>query len=306
MTNPVFTVGVKRATLFLVGAVFLSSSAAAQSSRSIDEAAGPGNPFPVGSGVVTVDFNGTPLNLHYYKPGTYSGEQFIVVFHGASRTAMRYRDSSALMAERSHSLVVVPEFDLERFPNRTYQFGGVFREDGSVASPDEWTYAFVPLIVEYIRGREGDPDMTHFFLGFSAGGQFTGRMTAMQDSEAERIVVTSSGSCMFPTRDMRFPETSGGSTKPWTWPTRTSGTSIGAWSLPMGQATRRKTYSIIPRWKTPSSGIGGEEVGLMDGDAGRAKTPQEAAEEAIGYFQSQANEERAAKFQRYFKDPVNY
>jgi 3-methyladenine DNA glycosylase AlkD len=44
----------------------------------------------------------------------------------------------------------------------------------------------------------------------------------------------------------------------------------------------------------------------MDGDTGRAKTPEEAAEEAIGYFQSQANEERAAKFQRYFKEPVNY
>ena len=44
----------------------------------------------------------------------------------------------------------------------------------------------------------------------------------------------------------------------------------------------------------------------MDGDTGKAKTPQQAAEEAIGYFQSQANEERAATFQRYFKDPVNY
>ncbi len=194
-----------KAAFLVAAAVALSASAVAgQTVPTVGEGAPSSDPFPVGSGVVTVDFKGTPLNLHYYKPGSYSGQQFIVVFHGASRTAARYRNSSVLMAERSHSLVVVPEFDAERFPNRTYQFGGVFREDGSVAEPDEWTYAYVPLIVDYIQEREGDPDMTHFFLGFSAGGQFTGRMTAMQDSEAERIVVTSSGSCIFPTREMRF------------------------------------------------------------------------------------------------------
>ncbi len=38
----------------------------------------------------------------------------------------------------------------------------------------------------------------------------------------------------------------------------------------------------------------------------KAKTPAEAAEEAIAYFQGQANEEKAAKLQRYFKEPVNY
>jgi 3-methyladenine DNA glycosylase AlkD len=44
----------------------------------------------------------------------------------------------------------------------------------------------------------------------------------------------------------------------------------------------------------------------MDGDTGRAKTPEEAAEEAIACFKIRADEERAAKLQRYFKEPVNY
>lgn len=35
-------------------------------------------------------------------------------------------------------------------------------------------------------------------------------------------------------------------------------------------------------------------------------TPRSAAEEALAYFRANADEERAAKFQRYFKDPVNY
>lgn len=162
------------------------------------------DPFPVGAGVVEVEFQGTPLKLHFFKPGNYSGERFLLVFHGASRTASGYRDSSAGMALDFKALVVVPEFDLERFPNRTYQFGGVFREDGSFADPEEHTYAYVPLLVEYIREREGNPQMAHTIIGFSAGGQFVSRMAAFLDTEADRIVVASPGSCIFPTREMRF------------------------------------------------------------------------------------------------------
>jgi hypothetical protein len=162
------------------------------------------DPFPVGSGVVEVDFNGTPLNLHFFKPTDYAGERFILVLHGASRTAPGYRDSASGMGEKFASLIVVPEFDLERFPNRLYQFGGVFREDGSLADPEERTYAFIPQIVEYIRRREGDPQLPHMILGFSAGGQFVSRMSALMDTDAERLIVASPGSTLFPTRDMDF------------------------------------------------------------------------------------------------------
>ena len=160
--------------------------------------------FPVGKGVIEVDFDGTPLKLHYYKPANYTGERFILLFHGASRTASGYRDSSSGMADAFETLVVVPEFDIERFPNRLYQFGGVFREDGSVADAEERTYAYVPKIVEYIRGREGNDQLPYLLLGFSAGGQFVGRMAAFLDTDAERIVAISSGSCIFPTRELRF------------------------------------------------------------------------------------------------------
>lgn len=160
--------------------------------------------FPVGSGVIEVDFDGVPLNLHYFKPTNYSGERFILVLHGASRTAPGYRDSASGMGEAFESLIVVPEFDLERFPNRRYQFGGVFREDGSLADPEERTYAFIPQIVEYIRTREGDAELPHVILGFSAGGQFVSRMSALMDTDAERLIVTSPGSSLFPTRDMDF------------------------------------------------------------------------------------------------------
>ncbi|MCJ7628571.1 MAG: hypothetical protein MUO50_09305 [Longimicrobiales bacterium] len=162
------------------------------------------DPFPVGKGVVEADFVGTRLKLHYYMPANYAGERFILLFHGASRTASGYRDSAAGMGDAFASLVVVPEFDLERFPNRLYQSGGVFREDGSLADAEERTYAYVPKLVEYIRGREGDARLPYLLVGFSAGSQFVGRMAAFLDTDAERIVAMSAGSCMFPTRDMDF------------------------------------------------------------------------------------------------------
>ncbi len=188
--------------LFLLLAVF-AGGAGAQDAPGASYP-GPADPFPAGRGVIEVDFDGTPLNLHYYKPANATGERFVLLFHGASRTASGYRDNAAGMADAFGFLVVVPEFDLERFPNRLYQNGGVFREDGSVADAEERTYAFVPKLVRYIRGREGDARLPYLLVGFSAGGQFVGRMAALLDTDAERIVAMASGSCMFPTREMTF------------------------------------------------------------------------------------------------------
>jgi hypothetical protein len=162
------------------------------------------DPFPIGKGEVVVDLRGTALTLHYYKPANYVGERFILLFHGASRAAAAYRDNAADMADAFESLVVVPEFDLERFPNRLYQFGGVFREDGSFADPGEHTYAYVPDLIAYVRFRENESELPHLIVGFSAGGQFVSRMAAFLNTDAERIVVMSPGSCMFPTRELRF------------------------------------------------------------------------------------------------------
>jgi hypothetical protein len=162
------------------------------------------DPFPVGRSVVEADLDGTALNLWTYKPDNYVGDGFIILFHGASRAAEAYRDNAAGFADTYGRLVVVPEFDRERFPNRLYQYGGVFREDSSFAAPEERTFAFVPKLVNHIRGREGRDELSYILLGYSAGAQFIERMAAFIDTDAERLVAMSPGSSMFPTRDMRY------------------------------------------------------------------------------------------------------
>lgn len=175
----------------------------------------PTDPFPPGRTTIEVDFEGTPLNLWAYKPDNYVGDGFVLLFHGASRAAEAYRDNAAGFAERFGRLVVVPEFDAERFPSRLYQFGGVFRDDGSFASADEQTFAFVPLLVDHIRSREGQADLPYLLVGYSAGAQFIERMAAFLDTDAERLVAMSPGSSMFPTRDMDFGLGFGGLPEEW-------------------------------------------------------------------------------------------
>ena len=167
-----------------------------------------GNPgldaFSVGKSLVEADLDGTVLNLWAYKPVNYIGDGFIVLFHGASRAAEAYRDNAAAFADTYGRLVVVPEFDAERFPNHLYQRGGVFREDSTFANAEERTFTFVPKLVNHIRTREGRAQLPYLLLGYSAGAQFIERMAAFIDTDAERLVVMSPGSAMFPTRDMAY------------------------------------------------------------------------------------------------------
>lgn len=164
----------------------------------------PSGAFPPGKSVVEAEVNGTTLQLFAYKPASYSGDGFILLLHGASRAAEAYRDNAAGMAEKHKRIVVVPLFDLKRFPEWRYQFGGVYRADSSFATPDERTYAFIPKLAAYIREREGNASLPWILAGFSAGGQFVSRMAAFIDLDAERLVAMASGSTMFPTRAMDF------------------------------------------------------------------------------------------------------
>lgn len=161
-------------------------------------------PFPPGKSVVEADFGGTVLQLYAYKPADYAGEGFILLLHGASRAAEAYRDNAVGMADAHKRIVVVPLFDQERFPEWRYQFGGVFLPDSSFAPAAERTYAFIPRIVAYIRGREGNAALPYLLAGFSAGAQFVSRMTVFMDTDAERVIAMAGGSVVFPTRDLKF------------------------------------------------------------------------------------------------------
>jgi pimeloyl-ACP methyl ester carboxylesterase len=162
-----------------------------------------GQRLPVGAATLVYDNGGEPLRLHTYRPPTFADGPLLLVFHGVKRNAEDYRNFAIHMAERFRAIVVTPEFDSVRFSSARYQRGGVIR-GGKAAPRDAWTYAMVPGIVDFVRGREGRKDMPYYLIGHSAGGQFLVRMAAFLPGAATRIVAANPGSDLFPTRDQPF------------------------------------------------------------------------------------------------------
>ncbi len=160
--------------------------------------------LPLGKSKVEIDLDGTKLEAFTYKPEFYDGKRLILVFHGVNRNADEYRDHSVGMGDRFRALIVAPKFDSERFPSRRYQMGGILTADRKPAKPEDWTYALIPKLAAAIRLREGKPEMKHWIIGHSAGGQFVMRMSAFQDTGAEGMVAANPGSDLFPTRDLPF------------------------------------------------------------------------------------------------------
>ena len=159
--------------------------------------------LPVGASSIVFSNQGEPLTLHTYRPPTYADGPLLVVFHGVKRNAEDYRNYAIHMAEKFRAIVVTPEFDSVRFSSARYQRGGVVR-DKKAAPREEWTYAMIPGIVEFIRGKEGKKDLPYYLIGHSAGGQFLVRMAAFLPGDARRIVAANPGSDLFPTRDQPF------------------------------------------------------------------------------------------------------
>ncbi len=161
-------------------------------------------PLPKGPARVEWTESAEPIELFTYKPPTYRDGPLLVICHGVQRNAEDYRNYAITLAERFGALVVAPRFDLERFPSARYQRGGLVGADGKARPPEEWTYAFIPKIVDFIRKAEGRSDLPYYLVGHSAGGQFLVRLAAFLPGEARRIIAGNPGSHLFPTRDQDF------------------------------------------------------------------------------------------------------
>jgi poly(3-hydroxybutyrate) depolymerase len=161
-------------------------------------------PLPDGAGKVEVEAGGHKLEVFTYKPKGYKDGPLIVVFHGMLRNAETYRDNARGMGDRFGALVVAPLFDAPRFPNESYQLGGLLRK-GEVQPAERWTGQVVPKLVGEVRRRERRPDLPYYLIGHSAGGQFLTRVVGALPTGAERIVAANPGSHLFPTRDLPFP-----------------------------------------------------------------------------------------------------
>jgi pimeloyl-ACP methyl ester carboxylesterase len=158
-----------------------------------------------GADKIEVNLGGRLIEVFTYKPKVFKKDgPMLVVFHGMLRNADEYRDNARGLADRFGMLVVAPRFDRERFPDASYQRGGLLDENGRLTPSERWTWGYIPKLIAEVRHREGAPEMPVYLIGHSAGAQFAERLAAFAPADVQNIVVANAGVHLFPSRDRPF------------------------------------------------------------------------------------------------------
>jgi pimeloyl-ACP methyl ester carboxylesterase len=147
----------------------------------------------------------------------------VVVIHGAHRTADHYFRMTTRLAPDSRTLIVAPQFLLERdiaahsLPDAVLRWGrGDWATGGDAAGPVAVSsYEAIDALLLILADRSRFPNLTRIVLaGFSGGGQLTQRYAAVGRgtdaltgrSIAPRYVVGSPSSYLYFTEDRPRPE----------------------------------------------------------------------------------------------------
>lgn len=132
----------------------------------------------------------------------------VVVMHGNSRDVVRYYSDWREQGTGHGFIVVVPEFDAERFPGAAhYNLGHVFNPETGEPRPEElWTYSAIePLFDEVVR-RTGSTKDSYTLYGHSAGSQFVHRFLFHKiNARVNRAIAANAGWYTMPDRGIDWP-----------------------------------------------------------------------------------------------------
>ena len=138
----------------------------------------------------------------------------VIAMHGLDRAAEAFRDVFAGAAERNGQIVLVPQFDIEQFPDvHAYNYGGVrLASPGSTVLPrEQWSFGIIDRMFEHVRNAIGSNRRSFGLFGNSAGSQFVLRYLALTAAPAVDLAVASnSGVYMLPDLDAEYPVGMGG------------------------------------------------------------------------------------------------
>jgi hypothetical protein len=114
----------------------------------------------------------------------------VVVMHGDSRNAIKYRDTWADLIVDRPVVAVVPEFTTSDFVgSRQYNQGGVLDQKGDLRPPPRWTFSYIEPLFHEMRSRVAGQQTTFDLFGHSAGAQFVHRYVELAPSRLVRRAV---------------------------------------------------------------------------------------------------------------------
>ena len=133
-------------------------------------------------GVITVSDgrgeNASPMDVYFYRPRSFQANgRVLIVIHGQSRNADRYRDYFIDSAERYGVLVLAPEFSREIYRgSRQFNLGNMKNRAGQFLPIDARSYLVIDRVFEQAKSQLGFMQKGYSLFGHSAGSQFVHRM----------------------------------------------------------------------------------------------------------------------------------
>lgn len=157
----------------------------------------PAASFPVGkSSFGYDDANGHKLEILVYQPPKFGSDSPIqFVMHGMSRNANEARQQWIPLADRDNVLIVVPLFDLARFPRTDdYSIGPMRAGQRSLES-----LMAVEKLFDHLKKETGSTRNSYRIFGHSAGAQFVHRLTMLvPENRSEWAIAANAGRYTWP------------------------------------------------------------------------------------------------------------
>ena len=156
---------------------------------------------------------GRPVNVCYYRPGTWTDTSWVVFFLTGSnrepRDVCRGRSEAPNIAaaRRYGYMLVAPEFDPRHYPGRAgYNFGNMVDSRGRARPRDRWTLLLLEHLFDAVRDASGARRNEYLAFGFSAGAQYVQRLVLfVPEARVRRAIAADAGAYALPDPRTRLP-----------------------------------------------------------------------------------------------------
>jgi len=155
------------------------------------------------------------IRVFYYVPERINqASRTFMALHGLDRAASEFRDVFIPMAERLGKILIVPEFDIDVFPDvYAYNYGNVVSPppDSQFNDKEVWNFSVIDRLFIYTRNVNGIQPNRFDLYGNSAGSQFVLRYVAVTQAPLlQNAISSNSGIYMLPDLALSYPDGMGG------------------------------------------------------------------------------------------------
>jgi poly(3-hydroxybutyrate) depolymerase len=113
------------------------------------------------------------IRVFYFRPPG-PDLPIVLALHGATRAGEEFRDWLVASAQKLGFLLLVPEFDVEAFPNaHAYNYGNVRTAppDNRVIPRSGWNFGIIDRLFDHVVETTGSNAKSFHLFGLSAGAQ---------------------------------------------------------------------------------------------------------------------------------------